>query len=178
MADATNLKEAVAQSGPYAVWDLMSDEERRAAATALWQNADRETRIALELVLAKELKFRPQSVHRLPIDKVVGRLVRLAEEVPENILFQYLFHLHMADRRPLLREFLDAAGIPHDDGVLDLPEDYERPDPGKVAAAAKDLVAAHGHEGLVYLATLKVADKEFWEGLDDALEGHPVAAES
>jgi len=177
MTDATNLKEAVAQSGPYAVWELMNDEERRAAATALRQNADRETRIALELVLAKELKFRPQSVHRLPIDKVVGRLVRLAEEVPENILFQYLFHLHMADRRPLLREFLDAAAIPHDDGVLDLPEDYEQPDAGTVAAAAKDLVAAHGHEALVYLATLKVADKEFWEGLDDALEGHAIEAE-
>lgn len=178
MADPSNLKEAVAQSGPYAVWDLMDDDERRAAATALWQNADRETRTALELVLAKEMKFRPQSVHRLPLDKVVGRLVRLAEDVPENILFQYLFHLHMVDRRPLLNEFLEATGIPHEDGVLDLPDDFGTPDIDKVAKAAKDLVAAHGHEALVYLATLKVADKDFWEGLDDTLEAHEVESES
>jgi hypothetical protein len=177
MADEMNLKEAVAQSGPYAVWDLMNDDERHAAAAAIWQNADRETRIALELVLAKEMKFRPQSVHRLPPDKVVGRLERLAEDVPENILFQYLFHLHMTDRRPLLREFLDAAGIPHEDGVLDLPEDFGTPDLDKVKKAAQDLVAAHGHEALVYLATLKVADADFWEGLDGVLESHAVSSE-
>jgi hypothetical protein len=172
MADVTTLKQAVADSGPYAVWKLMDEDERRAAATALWQNSDRETRIALEQTLAKEMKFRPQTIHRLALDKLVGRLVRLAEDVPENVLFQYLFHLHMADRRPLLGEFLDGAGIPHEDGVLDLPEDFEGPDAAKVGRAATELVAAHGHAALVYLATLKVADKEFWKGLDDVLEAH------
>ncbi|HPA80520.1 MAG TPA: hypothetical protein PLS95_06855 [Thermoanaerobaculales bacterium] len=172
MADVTTLKEAVAQSGPFAVWALMNEDEQRAAATALWQNSDRETRIALEQTLAKEMKFRPQSIHRLPLDRVVGRLVRLAEDIPENVLFQYLFHLHMADRRPLLAEFLDAAGIPHNDGVLDLPEEFDGPDAARVGQSAKDLVAAHGHAALVYLATLKVADKEFWKGLDQLLEAH------
>jgi hypothetical protein len=123
MADVTTLKQAVAESGAFAVWGLMDEDERRAAATALWQNSDRETRIALEQTLAKEMKFRPQSIHRLALDRVVGRLVHLAEDAPENLLFQYLFHLHMADRRPLLGEFLDGAGIPHEDGVLDLPEE-------------------------------------------------------
>jgi hypothetical protein len=172
MTDMTTLKQAVAKSGPFAVWELMGENERRAAATALWQNSDRETRIALEQTLAKDMKFRPQTIHRLALDKVVGRLVRLAEDVPENVLFQYLFHLHMADRRPLLGEFLDRAGIPHEDGVLDLPEDFEGPDAAKVGQAATELIAAHGHTALVYLATLKVADKEFWTGLDDVLEAH------
>jgi hypothetical protein len=124
------------------------------------------------------MKFRPQSVHRLPLDKVAGRLVRLAEDVPENILFQYLFHLHMADRRPLLREFLDAAQIPHEDGVLDLPDDYEGPEADTVRQAAEKLIAAHGREALIYLATLKVADRDFWEGLDTVLEaqGAPDSA--
>jgi hypothetical protein len=119
MADVTTLKQAVAQSGPFAVWELMGEDERRAAATALWQNSDRETRIALEQTLAKDMKFRAQTIHRLALDKVVGRLVRLAEDVPENVLFQYLFHLHMADRRPLLGEFWIRQD-PHEDGVLDL----------------------------------------------------------
>jgi hypothetical protein len=136
MADVTTLKQAIAQSGPFAVWELMGEDERRAAATALWQNSDRETRIALEQTLAKDMKFRPQTIHRLALDKLVGRLVRLAEDVPENVLFQYLFHLHMADRRPLLGEFLDRAGIPHEDGVLDLPEEFEGPDAAKVGDTA------------------------------------------
>jgi hypothetical protein len=150
----------------------MGEDERRAAATALWQNSDRETRLALEQTLAKEMKFRPQSIHRMALDRVVGRLVHLAEEAPENLLFQYLFHLHMADRRPLLGEFLDRAGLPHEDGVLDLPEGFDGPDAATVGDAARELVAAHGHAALVYLATLKVADAKFWTGLDGVLEAH------
>lgn len=172
MTEVVNLKDAVKRRGPYAVWDLLNDDERRAAAAALWQNADRESRAPVELILATELKFRPHSVARLSTDRVVGRLVRLADEVPENVLFQFLFHLHMAERRDLLAEFLNAVGLPHKDGVLDLPEDFEAPDETAVAHAAGQLVADHGHAALVYLATLKVADSDFWKGVDPVLEAH------
>lgn len=175
MADAATLKEALAQQGPYAVWELMTDEEQQAAAAALWEAADRDTRAVLEMTLAKDLKFRPQSVRKLPSDRVISRLVRLAENVPENLLFQYIFHLHMSDRRQLLASFLDGAGIPHEDGVLDLPEDYEGPDAARVEQAARDLVSAEGHEAVVYLATLKVADREFWSALDVVLDEQPVS---
>ncbi len=176
MADAMNLKDALASRGPYAVWDLMTDAEQRAAATALWQEADRETRLLLEMTLAKDLKFRAQSVRKLPVERIVGRLARLADDVPENLLFQYLFHFHMVDRRQLLTEFLDGASIPHEDGVLDLPEDFEEPDAEKVGQAARDLIAAHGHEAVVYVATLKIADGEFWSGLDPVLEAQEAPA--
>jgi hypothetical protein len=86
------------------------------------------------------------------------------------VLFQYLFHLHMSDRRPLMGGFLDAVGLPHEDGTLDLPEDFEGPDAGKVEAAARDLAAAKGHDALVYLSTLLVADDEFWKALEPVLE--------
>ena len=170
MAEATTLKEALAQRGPYAVWELMTEDEQQAAAAALWESADRDTRAVLEMTLAKDLKFRPQSIRKLPSERVVSRLVRLAEDVPENLLFQYIFHLHMSDRRELLATFLDAAGIPHEDGVLDLPEDYEGPDAANVERAARELVAAEGHEAVGYLATLKVADRDFWSALDAVLD--------
>ena len=175
MADAATLKEALAQQGPYAVWELMTDEEQQAAAAALWEAADRDTRTVLEMTLAKDLKFRPQSVRKLPPERVITRLVRLAENVPENLLFQYIFHLHMSDRRQLLVSFLDGAGIPHEEGVLDLPEDYEGPDAARVEQAARDLVSTEGHEAVVYLATLKVADREFWSALDVVLDEQPVS---
>jgi hypothetical protein len=170
MTEVVNLKDAVKRRGPYAVWDLLTEDERRAAAAALWDNADKESRAPVELVLAKELKFRPHSVARLSTDRVAGRLVRLAEEIPENVLFQILFHLHMAERRALLSEFLDALGLPHDNGVLDLPEDFDALDETAVARAAAQLVANRGHAALVYLATLKVADSDFWSGVDAVLE--------
>jgi hypothetical protein len=170
MADVVTLKDAVEQRGPYAVWDLMTEEEQRSAAAALWENADRDSRMLVEVALAKELKFRPHAVARLSTDRVVGRLARLAEEIPENVLFQFLFHHHMAERRDLLSDFLDAVGLPHKEGVLDLPEDFDAPDEATVARASGDLVASRGHEALVYLATLKVADGDFWSGVEPVLE--------
>jgi hypothetical protein len=170
MADQLTLMEAVDQRGPYAVWDLMTEDEQKAAATAFWNGADRESRAALEMALAKDLKFRQQSVRQLPAEKVAARLVRIAEGLPDTVLFQYLFHLHMSDRRPLMGGFLDAVGLPHEDGALDLPEDFEGPDTGKVEKAARELVAAKGHDALVYLSTLAVADGEFWEALEPVLK--------
>ncbi len=170
MAETMTLLEAVEQRGPYAVWDLMSDEDRKAAARAFWNGADRDSRAALEMALAQDLKFRVQSVRQLAADRVAGRLVRLAETLPETVLFQYLFHLHMADRRPLMTAFLDAVGLPHDDGVLDLPEDFAGPEAPKVEAAAGELLKERDREALVYLTTLRVADAELWAGLDPVLE--------
>jgi hypothetical protein len=170
MADQSTLFEAVEDRGPYAVWDLMDDDEKKAAAVAFWNGADRESRSALEMALAADLKFRQQSVRALSAEKVAGRLVRLAENLPETVLFQYLFHLHMAGRRPLMGGFLDAIGLPHDDGALDLPEDFDGPDAAKVEKAARELAAAEGHQALVYLATLMVADAEFWSGLEPVLK--------
>ena len=132
MAEQLTFLEAVEQRGPYAVWDLMDDDEKKAAAVAFWNGADRESRSALEIALATDLKFRQQSVRQLSAERVAGRLVRLADNLPETVLFQYLFHLHMEQRRPLMVGFLDAVGLPHDNGALDLPEDFDGPDAAEV----------------------------------------------
>jgi len=169
MVDTPTLAEAVKARGPYAVWDLMGEDDRRVAAAALWAEGDRDSRAALELALAKELKFRPQSVRHLGPDRVVSRLVRMAATLPDAVLFQFLFHLHLADRRPLLVEFLDAVGLPHDNGVLDLKDEATTPEPEHLRSAATALLAQHGKPALVYLATLKVADTDFWSGLEELL---------
>ena len=170
MADQLTLMEAIEQRGPYAVWELMDDDEKKAAAVAFWNEADRESRSAIEVALAQDLKFRSQSVRQLSAERVAGRLVRLADALPETVLFQYLFHLHMGDRRPLMVEYLDAVGLPHDDGALDLPDDFEGPDREKVEATARDLITAREHDALVYLGTLMVADTDFWKGLEPVLK--------
>jgi hypothetical protein len=169
MAEMT-LFEAIESRGPYAVWDLMNDDDKKAAAVGFWNGADRESRSALEMALAAELKFRQQSVRQLSAEKVAGRLVRLADTLPETVLFQYLFHLHMSERRSLMVGFLDAVGLPHDNGALDLPDDFDGPDAEKVEKAARDLAKGGGREALVYLSTLLVADADFWVGLEPVLK--------
>lgn len=172
MSDKQTLFEALDQNGPYAVWDLMNEDERRLAAMTLWRDADHEARTVVETALAKELKFRAHAVRKLPAEKVAARLMRMASDMPDTLLFQYLFYLHMSERRPLMVEFLDAVGVPHDDGVLNLPEDAEPPASDKVEQAGRDLLKAHDHQGLVYLATLLVADKQLWAGLEPVLKEH------
>lgn len=169
------LFEALEQDGPYAVWDLMNEDERRLAAQTLWRDADHEARAVVETTLAKELKFRPHALRKLPVEKLAARLVRMAPDMPDTLLFQFLFYLHMGERRPLMVEFLDAVGLPHDDGVLNLPEDADPPAKEPVEKAGRDLLKAHDHEALVYLSTLMVADKELWEGLEPVLKEQKAA---
>jgi hypothetical protein len=175
---STTLRQAIEARGPLAVWDLMTEDERKRASAALWANADRESRAVIEVALAKEMKFRPQSVRKLSAERVTGRLARLASELPETAHFQFLFHLHMAERRPLMVEFLDALGLPHNEGVLDLPDDAEAPTADAAEGPARDLIGTHGHEALVYLATLAVADADFWAGILTVLEEFDEAGES
>ena len=73
MTEISKLSDAVESRGPYAVWDLMTEEERQEAARALWASDDRRSRMPIEIALAKELKFRPQSVRQLAAERVAGR---------------------------------------------------------------------------------------------------------
>jgi hypothetical protein len=165
------LRDAVEARGPLAVWDLMTEDEKKASAVALWSNADRESRMAVEMLVAKEMKFRPQSVRKLSAERVAPRLARMADGLPETVFFQFLFHLHMEERRELMVEYLDAVGLSHIDGVLDLPDDAEAPTADTVVGPANDLIAEHGREALIYLATLAVADDAFWDAMLPVLEG-------
>jgi len=164
------LKDAVEARGPLAVWDLMTDDEKKQAAAALWVNSDRESRMAVEMMIAKEMKFRPQSVRKLSAERVAPRLARLAAEMPATAFFQFLFHFHMAEGRELMVEYLDAVGLPHKDGVLDLPDEFEAPTAESTTGPARDLISKHGREALVYLGTLAVADAEFWDGMLPVLD--------
>jgi hypothetical protein len=168
--DKVSLRKAVETRGPLAVWDLMTDDERKQAAAALWTNADRESRMAVEMVVAREMKFRPQSVRKLSAERIAPRLARIAAEMPESAFFQFLFHYHMAEGRELMVEYLDAVGLPHEDGVLDLPEDAEAPTGDAAAGPARELIAKHGRGALVYLGTLAVADADFWAGMTPVLD--------
>lgn len=169
MSESRTMVEALKERGPYLIWDIMSDDEQERAAMALWKDADRDARTVVEMTLAKALKFRPSSLRKLPVEKLARRLVRMAPELPETILFQFLFYFHMTEKRPLMVEYLDAVGVPHDDGVLNLEDDAEPPASEIVETAARGLLKAHPHEATVYLTTLLVADADLWSGVEPVL---------
>jgi len=170
MAETTRLTERLNSGGAYAVWELMDAEEKELAARALWSEADAEVRTALEMSLAKEMKFRPKSLRKLPVEKLVSRMALMAKKLPETMLFQFLYHFHMKHRRQEMIDFLDGVGLPHNEGVLDLPDDAPGPEKEKVQDAARALIEKERHRALVYLSTLFVADSEFWSDLEELLD--------
>jgi hypothetical protein len=103
--------------------------------------------------LARKLKFRPHAIKKLPLPKraqqarahmLNGRKAELAYEI-------FGTYLVRKDRK-LVTDFLDATGVPHEDGMI---EDVERGRPAadKVPAAVQALDQKYPPEDVtLYLA--------------------------
>lgn len=89
--------------------------------------------------VARALRFRPQAVRRLPIEQRARRGRSILERTSNAQLAYELFGSYlMAKCKPLVTGFLDATGVPHQDGMIqDVGKD--RPDGPKVAAAVAEL---------------------------------------
>jgi hypothetical protein len=64
----------------------------------------------------------------------------------------------------MMSAFLDALGIPHDEGLIE--EDATTPDAGKLASASAALLEQFPAEDVrLYFATLLSQDPDTWAGL-------------
>ena len=153
---------------PSRLWKEMTAEQRRHAASALWDADEAKSdQLQAAAAIAKHMKFRPKSVRALDRDRKARYLAGvpdLSEELAARLLMLY----HLAEQRPLMGAFLDALGIAHENGLIQ--EDTATPDPTKipsaVAAIAKLFPAA---DVSLYLHTLLWQDPSAWA----ALEGVP-----
>lgn len=157
------------------LWKQMTDGQRGRAAEAFWKEGQAGAEHA-EIVglLSRRLNFRVKSVLALPLGRKVQYTAGLAS-VSDGVAGRLLIAYHLAHQRPMMAQFLDALGIPHDDGLID---DDVQPtvDAGKVPAAARALYADHPAEDVrLYLATLLLQDPGTWAGLAEAIDA-PAAA--
>jgi hypothetical protein len=123
----------------------------------LWKRLTREDRLAAA-----------QQFFTQPPQEVYGTALGASVLDPgEPLAGSLLVALHMGDRRPLLGAFLDAVGLPHEDGLLKddadgVPFTAESAKKGVVA-----LLAAYPREQVeVYLNTLWLQDPEHWAPLE------------
>jgi hypothetical protein len=103
--------------------------------------------------VAKLLKFRPQAIKKIPLEKR-ARLAKSWIEGKHNAELCYeLFGTYLVrNKKELVTGFLDATGVPHKDGMID---DIEaaQPDPAKIPAALETLDAKFGADDVtLYLA--------------------------
>lgn len=115
--------------------------------------------------IAKRLKFRPQAIKKLPMEKRAKTARGLIGDNAE--LCYELFGTYLVQtRKGLVTGFLDATGVPHQDGMIE-DIDAARPDPAKLDAAAAKLDAEFEPEDVtLYLALCC----EQWPKVDELRE--------
>ena len=142
---------------------------------ALYESLERPAQQILDGAIGKALNSRPQKVAKRPLEMRMKALrswlLRTRDdELAGELLRAYL----LGPRKELVTSFLDATGVPHEDGTVE--EEDAKPDEAKVAEAVKGLLKDH-HEGDVRLY-LEIAVRQ-WpesEGLKTALDELRAAA--
>ncbi len=147
------------------VWRDLSLEQRQVVATAFWDDADSVSQQVEAIhAIAKQFKFRPQSILKLPIERRARQLAGMAK-IPETVVGRALVAYHLAEKRPLLAAFLDALGIRHEQGVIEETLS-DAPAEDRLAAAVASIAGAFPADDVrLYLRTLAAQDPDIWRGL-------------
>ena len=106
----------------------------------------------LDRQVAEDLRFRPQAVVKLPLEKRAKRARMLLERNRNAELLYELFGTYlMRNKKELVLGFLDETGVEHEDGIIEA--DDAAPSAEKLPAALKKLEGEHGADDVaLYLA--------------------------
>jgi hypothetical protein len=152
---------------PVKIWKQMGEARRLHAAEAFWKEQDGvEQQVEAVALLARHLKARPKFVQGLPVERRARYLAHYPG-MPEVLAARLLVSYHLGCQRAMLRAFLDALGIPHEDGLIaNEVEGAVSPDRLQAGIAALEASFPPGDVSL-YLATLLAQDPDTWGGLAD-----------
>jgi len=163
---------------PAKLWKDLSEDRRTAAATAFWSDDQAVAEQAEILgIIARQINFRPKSVIGLPLERksrLLARNVQVSDAVAARLLVSY----HLAHQRPMMKEFLDALGLPHEEGLLS--DDVKAPEREALLGAARLIFEKFDEEDVrLYFTTLLVQDPETWGALSEALQekGHAAGTD-
>jgi len=159
---------------PCEIWKQLPVEQRVAAADAFWRDEDspdiQMQHMEAVVALSRRLNFRPKSLLALPVERRAKQLAQM-EDVSDAIATRALIAFHFTARRPLMGAFLDALGIPHDQGLITA-EELTPPDREKLADAARTVKGTFPAEDVaLYLKTLSALDADTWGQLDEVVTG-------
>lgn len=134
--------------------ELCSPERRREILTSFWTRGDAASRAMAQAQLARSLKFREDTLRKLPPEKKADMLAgRLSVAEYEPHFEAALLTFHVVERRELMGAFLDAWGIRHTDGSIE-DDEYTVPTRESVEAAVSALTGRFPVEDvLLYVAT-------------------------
>lgn len=147
------------------VWKRLRPSDRLAAASHLFAEPAPEAVAGAVSVIVRARRMRPQAVRAMP-PEAQARAVAAILDPGEPLAGSLLVALHLGARRPLLRAFLDAIGLPHEDGILkDEAEQGPPPAAEAVRTALQALTSFPREQVAVYLNTLYLQDPQRWAAL-------------
>ncbi len=142
---------------------------RRVALVAHLLKATREARpLFIQRLVARGGGFRAATLQSWPADRIAREVVRLNAETTQDELD--LLHLLYVELEPGIQStFLDAAGVPHEQGKM--PDELEAPyaDEAAVRRGALAVRERHGEDGMRYLRTLVRYSRDGWPGIEDVV---------
>lgn len=149
------------------LWKRLGREERLAAATEFWRETPQEVAGAALAAIVRARHLRPQSARSLGEEEKARSLAAVLDP-GETVASALLVALHLGPRRPMLATFLDAAGLPHENGLLK-EDDTTRPSEAAARAGVQALAASFTPAEIeTYLNTLWLQDPERWGALLDS----------
>jgi hypothetical protein len=156
---------------PGRLWKQMADADKLRAADAFWRDPEgAPQQIEAMALLAQRLKARPRYIQGLAIEKRAHHLAHYVG-MPDLLAARLLVSYHLAHQRPMMAAFLDAVGIPHEDGLITSEVEGGSVAADKVAAGVKALEASFPAEDVQrYFATLLAQDPDTWAGLEAHLK--------
>ena len=150
---------------------LTADERRRGLALSLGDDRDvRRTLVTLLRKTPRYKSFRPTAFGSWSAEQFADAL-RAPGLLTPDVMQSALIALHVQDRSAMLAAFLDAVGIPHQNGLIT--ESVESLPVGQAELLrAADAVAARfpREQVTLYFLTLLVLDPALWGGLKAWLE--------
>jgi hypothetical protein len=147
------------------LWKRLTREERIAAAARFFEQPAQEVLGSALGAIIKARHLRPQVARSMAVEEQARALASVIDP-GEPVAAALLIALHLGDRREMLTTFLDAIGLPHEDGILKEEADTVALDAAKLGAGVKALAARHdAHEIRVYLNTLWLQDPDRWAAL-------------
>ncbi len=148
------------------IWKALGRDERRQAAAAFLQDPIPELYATALGAIVRARHMRPQAARAMAPEEQASALAAILDP-GEPLAGSLLVGLHLSARRPLLAAFLDALGLPHEDGVMKDDADATALDAARVESAAQDLAKHFPKEQVAtYFNVLLLQDPERWAALE------------
>lgn len=143
--------------------ELVDADRRRAILAAFWKYADPQQKLIVQMQLAKALKFRDETIRKMPPEKKADLLAtRIGVAEFEQFFEMALMHYHTHEKNGMMAAFLDKWGVPHDNGSIES-DDYNPPAADQVRDAVKALEPEYDRADIrLYLATAGLLMADDW----------------